>query len=687
MDFFQSQDDARKKTKKLVIYFAMAVIAIILAIYSLLVPALLAADKKVKQSVHITGPGNTVGERTDYVGARRSGYFHLDWFLMVAGGVSAVILLGSGFKTLQLNAGGEAVARDVGGRRVDPNTGDADERKLMNVVEEMAIASGVPVPEVFVMEQEPGINAFAAGKTYSDAAIGVSRGAMKLLSRDELQGVIAHEFSHILNGDMKLNLRLIGVLHGILILAILGRIILRSAAYSGGRSRNDKGGGAVIMILAVGLLIIGYIGVFFGHLIKSAISRQREYLADASAVQFTRNPEGIGGALKKIGGLSYGSKLVNPRAEEVSHMCFSNALPPAHFNSLATHPPLPDRIKAIDKQWDGEYIKPELPKVSSSMSDGEKTASEAAKQDSIMQIPGMEGHAPVVGAITAAAAIGGIGKIRPEGVRNAQRIRGSLPPEWLNAAHNVGGAQALIFCMLLAQDDTTRTDELAMLHATTDELTYQMVTEWQPGIAKLESPQKIALIDLSIPALKRLQHDEYERFLAIMRKLIESDGQVDLFEFMLEKIVQRHLDLFFVRKPEPKVRYRELNQLEDEASILVSTLANLGATDQEQIHRAYREGAKEIELAIGGELPMADGRDCGLGSIGAALDKFDQAAPAVKKALLYACGKTVMADNDIVSDEAELLRAIADTIGCPIPPFVKSEGEAEAAVVADGLVS
>ena len=208
---------------------------------------------------------------------------------------------------------------------------------------------------------------------------------MRLLNRDELQGVIAHEFSHILNGDMKLNLRLIGVLHGILLLAILGRVILRSAAYSGGRSRDDKGAGMIFMLLGVGMLIIGYIGVFFGHLIKSAISRQREYLADASAVQFTRNPDGIGGALKKIGGLSYGSKLIDPHAEEVSHMTFSNALPASHFSSLATHPPLPDRIKAIDKSWDGKYIKVNMAKVSSSMSDSKQSASEAARNDSALR--------------------------------------------------------------------------------------------------------------------------------------------------------------------------------------------------------------------------------------------------------------------------------------------------------------
>ena len=354
-------------------------------------------------------------------------------------------------------------------------------------------------------------------------------------------------------------------------------------------------------------------------------------------------------------------------------MTFGNAIGSSLFSSLATHPPVEDRIRAVDRNWDGKFIKPKMAQVSSAMSDGRQSAGEAARQDSILQIPGTEGHGPMVGAIAAAAAIESIGQLQPESIRNGQRIRASLPPEWLNAAHNVSGAQALIFSMLLAQDDETRAAEFEMLREETDELTFKMVTDWQAGISGLESARKIALIGLSIPALKRLGQDEYQRFLDIMNKLIVSDGHVDLFEFMLQKIVNRHLDLFFVRKPEPKVRYKDIGQLEKEAAVLISTLANLGSQNPEEIHRAYRKGAKEIELAIGGELPMADGRDCGLQQIGEALDRFDQAAPMVKKSLLIACGNTVMADDEIVSDEAELLRAIADTIGCPIPPFVKAE--------------
>ena len=306
MDFFESQDAARQKTGRLVLLFVLAVVSIIVSVYLVVSGALFYTAETEEARL-----------------------WHPELFLAVATATVAVVAGGSLYKIAQLRGGGRVVAEALGGRLIPRDATDPQQRKILNVVEEMAIASGVPVPEVFVMEEEPGINAFAAGKTFSDAAIGVSRGAMKLLTRDELQGVIAHEFSHILNGDMKLNLRLIGVLHGILILAIIGRIVLRSAAFSGGgRSRDDKGAGAIFMILGIGLLAIGYIGVFFGHLIKSAISRQREFLADASAVQFTRNPDGIGGALKKIGGLSYGSKLINGRAEEVSHMCFGNALPP-----------------------------------------------------------------------------------------------------------------------------------------------------------------------------------------------------------------------------------------------------------------------------------------------------------------------------------------------------------------------
>src|SRR5262249_2273093 len=193
-----------------------------------------------------------------------------------------------------------------------------DLRKLLNVVEEMSIASGVPMPEVYLMPDEKGINAFAAGTAPDNAVIGVTEGCVRHLKRDELQGVIGHEFSHILNGDMRLNMRLIGVVFGLLCIMLVGRVML-DAFIRGGSPRSSSARNAnppPIFLLAIGLIVIGWPGAFFGRLIQAAVSRQREFLADASAVQFTRNPLGLAGALKKIGGLAYGSRLDSAHAAE-----------------------------------------------------------------------------------------------------------------------------------------------------------------------------------------------------------------------------------------------------------------------------------------------------------------------------------------------------------------------------------
>jgi len=238
--------------------------------------------------------------------------------LLVGGSTLAVIGLGTAYKISSLRGGGPAVAEQLGGRLLHPNTDDADERRVLNVVSEMSIASGVPCPPVYMMADETSINAFAAGNSPEDAAIGVTRGCVQKLNRDELQGVMAHEFSHILNGDMRLNLRLMGLIHGILVLGILGTVLLRSGAYGGlaaggGRRDSGRGGAAVIILIGGAVMVIGFVGTFFGNLIKASVSRQREYLADASAVQFTRNPQGIGNALRRIGeGSSVGDRPAGP---------------------------------------------------------------------------------------------------------------------------------------------------------------------------------------------------------------------------------------------------------------------------------------------------------------------------------------------------------------------------------------
>lgn len=336
MDFFGQQARARTKTTALVLYFVLAVVFIIAAVYvaSLLI-------------LHFTQTPAEFGAPSAFATWRSIAPWDAELFGWVVIGTLGVVMAGAAYKFLRLSRGGSEVAEELGGRLLATDPTDADERRLRNVVEEMALAAGVPVPKVYVLDNDAGINAFAAGHSAKDAAIGITRGGLTLLTRDELQGVIGHEFSHLLNGDMRLNIRIMGVLFGIVCLTVIGRVLLYA------RGGGNRGRGAPVMLLGVALLVIGALGVLFGRLIQAALSRQRELLADASAVQFTRNPAGLAGALRKIG--SVGSRIDSPHAGEASHMFFENGLNKPAFAWLATHPPLAERIRAIDPSWDGRF--------------------------------------------------------------------------------------------------------------------------------------------------------------------------------------------------------------------------------------------------------------------------------------------------------------------------------------------
>ena len=338
MDFFERQDQARRNSKLLAVYFIAGVAMLIVAVYIAVAAIFVGLNSRHHRS---SSPATEEARSANSL-------WNPQLFLGVAVATLAVIGMGSAFKTLELAKGGSVVATNLGGRLVNPSTTDPDERKLLNVVEEMAIAAGIPVPQVYLLPDERGINAFAAGHSTSDAVVAVTEGTMKLLTRDELQGVIGHEFSHILNGDMRLNLRLMGIVFGILCLAVIGRVLLQIR----GRSSRDRN---PLPLLGLALLVIGWVGVLFGRLIQAAVSRQREFLADASSVQFTRNPAGLEGALKKIGGLSYGSKLEAAHAEEASHMFFGNGMGESFLHIMDTHPPLAERIRAIDPSFDGTF--------------------------------------------------------------------------------------------------------------------------------------------------------------------------------------------------------------------------------------------------------------------------------------------------------------------------------------------
>lgn len=648
MDFFEHQEQARRKTHLLVFYFVLAVIGIVGAIYVLAMFVLFftGSEARTQPTIDLWKP---------------------DVFTFCAAGTLITVFLASSFKSMQLSGGGEVVARELGGRELDTNTTNFHERRLLNIVEEMAIAAGVPVPAVYVMEDEDSINAFAAGKTTSDAVIGVTRGCMILLTRDELQGVIAHEFAHILNGDMRLNIRLMGMLFGILFLALMGEIIVRGAfrgsMYS---SRRENSGGAFVIVIAgIGLIMIGYVGSFFANLIKASVSRQREFLADASAVQFTRNPDGIAGALQKIGGLSAGSSMRHPMAKDASHLFFGSAF---SNQLLATHPPLAVRIKRLLPHWDGEFGAVRLPPISER---DEPTRRKIPEPPSAF--PGMFLDGGRAGMrMTDHEAIESMKSVHPEQVELGQGLHETLPFEWIEACRSKSGAQAMVFALLLAQDVPLRSEEIKLLAKVTDSETLNFIETLYDQVNSIHSAVKLSLVDLAIPTLRHLTPNEYMRFRKLMKELIESDRQVDLFEFSLSRIVSRHLDEYFSQsRPEP-IRYRSFKRLKRETGVLLSTLAAMShREDKDATRDAFFSATGHLEKAVGIRISHLPAEECGLDRIEEALDKFAAATPIVKKHLLETCSKSILSDGTMTSREAELVRAIADTIGVPIPPFMR----------------
>ncbi len=645
MDFFEHQEQARKKTSLLLFYFALAVVGIIGSVYALaLLILFFAEDGGAKAGLPLWDPS---------------------LFALSAGGTGVVVFLASSFKTLQLSGGGAVVARELGGRELDLNTTDYHERRLLNLVEEMAIASGVPVPTVYVMDSEDSINAFAAGRTPSDAVIGVTRGCMTLLTRDELQGVIAHEFSHILNGDMRLNMRLMGWLFGILFLALIGEFLLRNSFRAGGSSNRKEGAGAamILVVSGLGLLLIGAVGSFFARMIKASVSRQREFLADASAVQFTRNPDGIAGALMKIGGLKSGSRVSHPMAKDASHLFFGSALSSELF---ATHPPVAERVRRLLPHWKGAFDEVSLRPISES-----DDRREAEDHPAVSGFDMGRKSAPLP--LEDQDLVESFRTVHPEQVDLGQALHQSLPRHWLEASRSRSGAQCLVFGLVLAQDDTLRAREVHLLEEMTDHETARASGRFFGELATVHSAVKIGLIDLCIPSLRKLTHDEYERFQSTLHRLVASDQQVNLFEFMLLQIVTRHLDTWFRKRPPVRIRYQSLAPLREDAAVVLSTLAALSHPENPDIQAAaFQKAAAQLRETSGVEVPRLASHACGLDRIREALERLAEISPMLKKHFLEACSLGVIADSGLSSREAELIRAVADAMACPIPPFVKT---------------
>jgi len=562
-----------------------------------------------------------------------------------------VIGLASLFKITTLRSGGGQVARQLGGTLVDSDPRDASRRRLRNVVEEIALASGVPVPEIYVLEQESGINAFAAGYAPADAAVAVTRGALEKLDRNELQGVIAHEFSHILNGDMRINIRLMGALFGILLLALIGRRVLIHARFG----RSDKNGAAVVLV-AFGLMAIGYIGLFFGRWIKAALSRQREYLADASAVQFTRDPDGIGGALKKIAVYSDASYL-NTDSEEISHMLFGSGRPMA---LLSTHPPLNDRIARVDPNFRPEDLERLAATILADQARSRRKDKDERRRAE-RESPG--------GVFDAGRIFEQIGNPDWDRMLVAAALAASVPRDVRRAAHSTEWAPEVLFYTLLDRDEELREQQLLLIAQRMGaDSEAQVRTLLQAG-GLPAAAQRLPLLEIAFPALKRRPPEFITRVLDTAKALTRADGRVDVFEYLLARVISQHL--WEAYNPD-RVRLsgsKSLAGLRDESQRVLAVLARHGQEDEQAATAAYRAGCGALGFDTGGGLPPGDDWAADLD---AALPALDRLKPADKARLVDALATVVLYDGRMLPSELELLRVTCDLIHVPLPLLVSA---------------
>ena len=641
MDFFAHQELARKQTRRMLVLFGLAVAALVAA----------------TNVVILVGFGIPPDVRAQAIA-------------VISLGTLAVVGIASLYRISSLRGGGSAVALQLGAIPALPGTGDFTYQRLRNVVEEIAIASGVPMPDVFVLEHEAGINAFAAGYTPADAAITVTRGALDKLTRSELQGVIAHEFSHVLNGDMRLNIRLIGVVFGIVILSVIGRRIL---VHGGGRSRSRDTGG--IAIVAIALLVLGWLGVICARMIKSSIARQREYLADASAVQFTRDSSGIAGALKKIGALSAGSKLEAADREEVSHMLFGDGV--GYSSLFATHPPLLQRIKRLLPRFDPA----ELSRISAAWENPVKVG------DTDSEIASLAGFAPVemVGAVAnsagstlpdanakfaldSARVTRQVGNPGDDDRNVANTIARSIPSELREAAETQEQAVALILALALGAGTTARNAGLALLAGRYDTGTLQSVDRLSDSLQKIHPLQRLPLAALAFPTLRRRPRSQLDTLISALAMIIAADGMVSLSEYCLATLVRSQVIESLDPSSHAAIGRTRLPSLASELANLYAIVAQYGHDDDTAAARAFQLGIQEaLPMSVLAYQPPADW----VASLDQALPKLDRLAPAGKELVIAGLVRAVSSDGVVNVSEAELLRTICACLHCPLPPLLQ----------------
>ena len=634
MNFFEAQDHARRSTRRLIVLFALATLTIVAGV-SLVVLLVLGAGDSYNSAGYGGYQSATPGDAFLY---------HLPG-LLAAASITLIIILGASLiKTLNLAAtGGSGIAEAMGGKRVNRLDASSEEVRLHNIVEEMAIASGVPVPDVYVLEAESGINAFAAGFSPNNAAVAVTRGALQRLDRDELQGVIAHEFSHILNGDMRLNIRLMGVLYGILVIGLGGRLAVRLA-----RHADNFRAASAVFVIGLMLVVLGYSGLFFGRMIKAGVSRQREYLADASAVQFTRQTSGIAGALWKIGQNTHQSYIDEPKAEEVSHMLFANGtLGLARL--FATHPPLDERIRALDPSFDASAV-------------ADSVAPSAAGDGLV------SGFAQGATFSAAAESIPDqVGKITEQAIEFAGKIRRLIPDDIYEATQRPEPAYLLAVATLLAGDDGHREQQLSILHGMLGEKRTQRVLRFHEQLGVLGSRFRIPLLELAGPALRRLEPESQLFVDELLQKVIEADNEIDLHEYCIGNVIRLQLPALKTDRGHGMHTGKTIREAQVR---LLGAIAAYGHSSPKMQQAAFNAAMKRLDLPADGQrYEVTDAKS--LAELNVSIDVLRKARFADQQLLIDAIARAVLEDGEISLEEYELVRVICMTLHCPLPPFME----------------
>lgn len=644
MDFFEHQDRARRQTRLLVLVFVLAVSAIVIAM------------NLVALAVFGQFPSTDLGGSSpDFWLANGNVVI---WTSLVT---LLVIVLASAYRSAQLRGGGARVARELGGVEVTGDSMDPLRRRLLNVVEEMAIAAGVPVPQVFVLEHEPAINAFAAGWSPADAAVAVTRGTLETLDRDELQGVIAHEFSHVFNGDMRLNIRLIGILFGILMLAVVGRRMLASMRFSSGRNRNA----GAVAIVALAVMIVGYIGLFFGRWVQAAVSRQREYLADASAVQFTRSPAGLAGALKKIGARASGARL-KVNTDEVGHMLFAMDFSGKLF---ATHPPLEKRILKVDPSFDpaelGDIADDMARHEQARRAEREQREADAAAQAAGEQSGGFS--------LDPADLVHQIGKPGVFQALLAAGLIAEVPAPLKRAAHSDEWAPELLLFLLLGRNPELRENQLLMIAESLGSDSESQVRDLIGIAPQLPRALRLPLLEMAFPVMRRRPERELVEFMRLVERLIDADGKTELFEYVLARLLNHEIETVLNPSRRTLAGRKKLTDRAEAVSDLIAIVAMHGHSGDHE--RAAQACQKALEGTSGFPEPnparFVEGWPERLDEILAALQTLRPAARGELIGMLVRCARH---DGEVVVAEYELLRLVAGVLGVPLPPAVAAGG-------------